>query len=204
MATNTPKLNLVKPDMADFADIRVLNQNMDILDREVGGLDYVKNVTKSDSGLTFTKKDDSQIQVPLNYMPLTGGNFTGDITIQDKAVDYIIEHMESGRSYYDKYKSGKLVQVIYKSRDMIDTGITSDILTFLTPFANTNYLAWVSYEINVTIRAGMANQCLNPTVAGAGANGTTIANWGGRSTTSLTVTTDSNTDVYVKCVGSWK
>lgn len=56
MATNTPKLNLVKPDMADFADIRVLNQNMDILDREVGGLDYVKNVVKSDSGLTFTKK----------------------------------------------------------------------------------------------------------------------------------------------------
>lgn len=204
MATNTPKLNLVKPDMADFADIRVLNQNMDILDREVGGLDYVKNVTKSDSGLTFTKKDDSQIQVPLNYMPVTGGNFTGDITIQDKAVDYIIEHAESGRSYYDKYKSGKLVQVIYKSRDMIDTGITSDILTFLTPFANTNYLAWVSHEINVTTRAGMANQFLSPTVAGAGANGTTIANWGGRSTTSLTVTTDTKTDVYVKCVGSWK
>lgn len=204
MATNTPKLNLVKPDMADFADVRVLNQNMDILDREVGGLDYVKNVIKSDSGLTFTKKDDSQIQVPLNYMPVTGGNFTGDITIQDKAVDYIIEHMESGRSYYDKYKSGKLVQVIYKSRATIDTGITSDVLTFLTPFKDTNYLAWVSYEINVTTRTGMANQFLNPTVAGAGANGTTIANWGGRSTTSLTVTTDSKTDVYVKCVGSWK
>lgn len=204
MATNTPKLNLVKPDMADFADVRVLNKNMDILDREVGGLDYVKNVIKSDSGLTFTKKDDSQIQVPLNYMPVTGGNFTGDITIQDKAVDYIIEHMESGRSYYDKYKSGKLVQVIYKSRATIDTGITSDVLTFLTPFKDTNYLAWVSYEINVTTRTGMGNQFLNPTVAGAGANGTTIANWGGRSTTSLTVTTDSQTDVYVKCVGSWK
>lgn len=204
MATNTPKLNLVKPDMADFADVRVLNQNMDILDREVGGLDYVKNVTKSDSGLTFTKKDDSQIQVPLNYMPTTGGNFTGDITIQDNAVDYIIEHMESGRSYYDKYKSGKLVQVIYKSRGTIDTGITSDVLTFLTPFKDTNYLAWVSHEINVTTRSGMGNQALSPTVAGAGANGTTIANWGGRSTTSLTVTADSKTDVYVKCVGSWK
>lgn len=91
MATNTPKLNLVKPDMADYADIRVLNQNMDILDREVGGLDYVKNVVKSDSGLTFTKKDDTEIQVPLNYMPTTGGNFTGDITVKGHSIVSIVE-----------------------------------------------------------------------------------------------------------------
>lgn len=32
MATNTPNLNLVKPEMSDYADIRVLNNNMDILD----------------------------------------------------------------------------------------------------------------------------------------------------------------------------
>lgn len=33
MATNTPNLNLVKPAMDDYADIRVLNGNMDILDK---------------------------------------------------------------------------------------------------------------------------------------------------------------------------
>ena len=65
MATNTPNLNLVKPEMADYADIRVLNGNMDILDNAIGGLDYVKNVTKSDEGLTFTKKDDTQNKVTL-------------------------------------------------------------------------------------------------------------------------------------------
>lgn len=91
MATNTPKLKLVKPEMADYADIRVLNQNMDILDDAVGSLDYVKNVTKSDEGLTFTKKDDTEIQVPLNYLPITGGNLTGDITIKDNAVVYPVE-----------------------------------------------------------------------------------------------------------------
>jgi hypothetical protein len=32
MATNTPKLNLVKPDLTDNVDISVLNGNMDILD----------------------------------------------------------------------------------------------------------------------------------------------------------------------------
>lgn len=33
MATHTPNLNLVKPAMDDYADIRVLNSNMDILDK---------------------------------------------------------------------------------------------------------------------------------------------------------------------------
>lgn len=205
MATNTPKLNLVKPDMADFADIRVLNQNMDILDREVGGLDYVKNVVKSDSGLTFTKKDDTEIQVPLNYMPTTGGNFTGDITVQNNDIDYIIEHKQQGRSYYNKYKSGKLVQVIYKDRTTVGvTGVNVDTLTFLTPFIDETYLAWVSYEINVLTRYGWQNTALNPTVAGTGSNGTTEPRWGGRTTTSLAVTVDKSTDVYACLVGRWR
>lgn len=205
MATNTPKLNLVKPDMADFADIRVLNQNMDILDREVGGLDYVKNVVKSDDGLTFTKKDDAEIQVPLNYLPITGGNLTGDITIQDNYIDYIIEHKQQGRSYYNKYKSGKLVQVIYKDRSNVgDVGITVDTLTFLAPFIDETYLAWVSYEINVPTRYGWQNSALNPTVAGSGSNGTDEPRWGGRTTTNMAVTVDTNTDVYACLVGRWK
>lgn len=205
MATNTPKLNLVKPDMADFADIRVLNQNMDILDREVGGLDYVKNVVKSDEGLTFTKKDDTEIQVPLNYLPITGGNLTGDITIKDNDIDYIIEQKQQGRSYYNKYKSGKLVQVIYKDRSTVGvTGVNVDTLTFLTPFIDETYLAWVSYEINVLTRCGWQNSALNPTVAGSGSNGTTDPRWGGRTTTNMAVTADTETDVYACLVGRWK
>lgn len=205
MATNTPKLNLVKPDMADYADIRVLNQNMDILDKEVGGLDYVKNVVKSDSGLTFTKKDDSEIQVPLNYMPTTGGNFTGDITVQNNDIDYIIEHKQKERSYYNKYKSGKLVQVIYKDRTNASAiGINVDKLTFLTPFIDETYLAWVSYEINVLTRYGWQNTSLNPTVAGTGSNGTKEPRWAGRTTTNMAVTVDTSTDVYACLVGRWK
>lgn len=204
MATNTPKLNLVKPEMSDYADIRVLNGNMDILDKEVGGLDFVKDVTKSDEGLTFTKKDDSKIQVPLNYMPTTGGNFTGDITIQDNAVDYVIERIEQGRSYYEKYNSGKLVQVIYKQIGSEFYGSGSTSLTFLTPFSNTDYLAWLSYEVNATDRSGVQNTNLNPTSGGAGSNNTTVDGWGGRSTTNLTVVVDYKTDVFVLCVGRWK
>lgn len=35
MATKTPNYNLAKPDLEDFADIRVLNANMDIIDAEL-------------------------------------------------------------------------------------------------------------------------------------------------------------------------
>lgn len=110
MATNTPNLNLVKPEMADYADIRVLNGNMDILDSAVGGLDYVKNVTKSDEGLTFTKKDDTEINVPLNYLPITGGNLTGNITVQSNQVIYATETItdETG-NYYTEYSDGSIV-----------------------------------------------------------------------------------------------
>lgn len=204
MATNTPNLNLVKPEMADYADIRVLNKNMDILDNAVGGLDYVKNVTKSDEGLTFTKKDDTQIKVPLDYMKIAGGNFTGDITIKNNAVDYVIERVEQGRSFYEKYNSGKLVQVIYLSRTTISSDINKDTITFLTPFIDMSYLVWLSYEINVTSRYGWQNSELNPTTAGEGSNGNTEPRWGNRSTTAVTVTADTQTDVIAYCIGRWK
>lgn len=110
MATNTPNLNLVKPEMADYADIRVLNGNMDILDREVGGLDYVKNVVKSEEGLTFTKKDDTQINVPLDYMKIAGGNFTGNITVLNNQVLYVTNSItdETG-GYYYKMSDGSII-----------------------------------------------------------------------------------------------
>lgn len=110
MATNTPNLNLVKPELNDFADIRVLNGNMDILDNEISGLDYVKDVTKSDEGLTFTKKDDTQIKVPLNYIPTTGGNFTGNITVQNNQVIYATKNItDENGNYYTEYADGSIV-----------------------------------------------------------------------------------------------
>lgn len=144
MATNTPNLNLVKPDMSDFADIRVLNGNMDILDNEVGGLDYVKNVVKSDSGLTFTKKDNTEIQVPLNYMPTTGGNFTGDITVQNGHVVYIVDswYSDDNLQYWIKYSNGRLEQGgLFTSTKTTDTLIT---ITFNTPFSDDNYFVFAT------------------------------------------------------------
>lgn len=193
MATNTPNYNLVKPELNDFADIRVLNGNMDIIDAQL------KKASDIDLSNYATKPELN------NYLPLTGGNLSGDITIKNNDIDYIIEHVEADRSYYDKYKSGKLVQVIYKDRTSSGvTGINVDTLTFLTPFIDEKYLAWVSYEINVLTRYGWQNGDLNPTVAGSGSNGTTEPRWGGRTTTSMAVTVDTLTDVYAIVVGRWK
>lgn len=193
MATNTPNYNLVKPELNDFADIRVINGNMDIIDAQL------KKASDIDLSNYATKPE------LKNYLPLTGGNLSGDITIKNNDIDYVIEHVESDRSYYDKYKSGKLVQVIYKDRTASgETGINCDTLTFLTPFIDEKYLAWVSYEINVLNRYGWQNSALNPTVAGSGSNGTTEPGWGGRTTTSMVVTVDTLTDVYAIIVGRWK
>lgn len=157
MATNTPNLNLVKPEMADYADIRVLNGNMDILDREVGGLDYVKNVVTSDTGLTFTKKDDTEINVPLNYLPITGGNLTGDVTIKNNAVVYPVEIIDKREAtnvfnttknennqndingdYYKivKYSDGTMRLDACYSMQYDDFSGSAKPITFPTPFAN--------------------------------------------------------------------
>lgn len=136
MATNTPNLNLVKPEMADYADIRVLNGNMDIIDNELGGLDYVKDVAKSDEGLTFTKKDNTQINVPLNYMPTTGGNFTGEVTVLTKPVVTIEETITSDDGYCIKYSNGYMEQH-YK---FAPTTAQFCRLNFLAPFIDTNYV----------------------------------------------------------------
>lgn len=80
----TKNLKLSKPSYADDVDIKIINTNMDMLDDNISNLDYVKNVQTDNNGLTFTKKDDSQIQVPLNYLPLNGGTVTGDTEFTGK------------------------------------------------------------------------------------------------------------------------
>lgn len=195
MATNTPKLNLVKPDMADFADIRVLNQNMDILDREVGGLDYVKNVVKSDSGLTFTKKDDTEIQVPLNYMPTTGGNFTGDITIRNNQVVYIVDKIVSDNQTSIKYADGTLVQ--YANIDSPKTENTILTLTFQVPFIDANYYVLTTPRDGKYITDESSVNTANDT-------NTYVSDYQKTTTSCKIACDDYATGVNVLLIGRWK
>lgn len=162
MATNTPNLNLVKPEMSDYADIRVLNRNMDIIDDAIneiktGGTDltYLKDVKSTDAGLTFTKNDESSVNVPLNYLPVIGGNATGDLTVNKKTLVYVLEKLvdDSNEKYkitVIKYSDGTLKQTV--------TGkITSDDsytpVTFLVPFID---------EENIIIYSGAKLPATDP------------------------------------------
>ena len=77
----TTNYNLYKPDYDDTIDVDFLNKNMDVLDNQLNGLDYVQNVNASDNGLTFIKRNGDTIPVSLNYLPITGGTVTGNTEI---------------------------------------------------------------------------------------------------------------------------
>lgn len=132
----TKNLKLSKPSYDDDVDIQIINTNMDVLDDNISKLDYVKNVQTDNNGLTFTKKDNSQIQVPLNYLKLTGGNVSGNITIKDKPVISIEETITSDDGYCIKYSNGYMEQH-YKIRPTTAQFFT---LNFLAPFYDTNYI----------------------------------------------------------------
>lgn len=91
MATNTPNYNLVKPELNDFADIRVLNGNMDIIDAQL------KKASDIDLSNYATKPE------LKNYLPLTGGNLTGNLTVSHNQVLYTTKSItdENGNYYYE-------------------------------------------------------------------------------------------------------
>ena len=84
MATKTTNYNLTKPDMTDYADIRVLNANMDIIDAE---MKTISDLAGSGSGGTSVDLSAYALKAQLdNYLPLSGGDLTGILTINGKEV----------------------------------------------------------------------------------------------------------------------
>lgn len=117
MAQQTTNLHLTKPDLTDFADVRVLNQNFDILDEKV------QEALDKDPDLS-------------GLMPKSGGNFTGDITVLEKPVVSIIETITDDNGYCIKYSNGYMEQH-YRVRPTTAQFYT---LNFLAPFYDTNYI----------------------------------------------------------------
>lgn len=134
----TTNYNLYKPDYDDTIDVDFLNKNMDVLDNQLNGLDYVQNVNTSDNGLTFIKRNGDTIPVSLNYLPIAGGNLTGDLTIQGKPLYRLVheytdsteEYTQVVRQYEDgtqtinihtKVKTSKNIYVTYLQPFVDDT-----------------------------------------------------------------------------------
>lgn len=86
MATKTTNYNLTKPDLNDWADIRVLNANMDIID---SAMKTISDLAGSGGGGDTPPIDLSAYALKSQldgYLPLTGGDLTGMITINGKEV----------------------------------------------------------------------------------------------------------------------
>lgn len=84
MATKTSNYNLTKPDLTDWADIRVLNANMDIIDST---MKTISDLAGSGGGGADIDLSAYALKAQLDgYLPLSGGNVTGTLKYNGKEV----------------------------------------------------------------------------------------------------------------------
>lgn len=197
MATNTPNYNLVKPELNDFADIRVINGNMDVIDAQL------KKASDIDLSNYATKLE------LKNYLPLTGGNVTGQLTIQDKSIVTIIDswYSEDGLQHWIKYSNGELVQRLYYDNYSEGTisGWKYHIWNLLTPFVDTKYTVTLHIEVENTRTTAGNYSALTNTIIG---EHNTLTNQGAdfvvKQNNKFTAMIDTFTTMYATCLGRWK
>lgn len=71
----TTNYNLYKPDYDDTIDVDFLNKNMDVLDNQLNGLNYVQNVNISDDRLKFIKRNGDVATWKNAYIVERGDNY---------------------------------------------------------------------------------------------------------------------------------
>lgn len=94
MSTYTKNYKLIKPSYDEDIDIQDINNNMDVIDNTINDLDFVQNAYKDNHVLHLNKRGGSGIDIPLNYLPLTGGTLTGSLLID--AGNNIVHRIEQG------------------------------------------------------------------------------------------------------------
>lgn len=135
MATKTTNYNLTKPDLTDWADIRVLNANMDIID----------SAMKSISDLAGTGTGGSTVDLSLyalksqldGYLPLTGGNVTGTLKYNGKEVA-TVNTTKKGTNKGEEPSTWKTYLPDGRVMMKIKVGTQSHV-TLPTAMANTQY-----------------------------------------------------------------
>lgn len=153
----TTNYNLYKPDYDDTIDVNFLNQNMDVLDKTVAGLNYVQNVNTSDKGLTFIKRDGQQIAVPLNYLKLTGGTVTGDTEFTGK----LTNNGKNVGQLFDGSAEIKSILDWTKMKEVYGSTMTSTTAIVKGKSQTVTYPNWCIYNANLgLIYFNLANKDL--------------------------------------------
>lgn len=111
MATETTNLHLTKPDMTDWADIRVINNNWDIIDRIFSAT--ISDVDKSATGLVVTKKDDTTKAIDFITNSYTDVDTTKLLTLaalKQYLGEGAIVSSKIDTVGYIKFKNGLIIQ----------------------------------------------------------------------------------------------
>lgn len=139
MSTYTEHYKLVKPSYDEDIDVLDINNNMDTIDNVIHSLDFVQNAFTDESGLHLNKRDGGIIDIPLDYLKLTGGNITGDLTVKDNQVISNLKADVSNDNGYVKLSNGLLLQWGTVQVLTTDTAGTIKQITLPIPFANNKY-----------------------------------------------------------------
>lgn len=137
MATKTANYNLTKPDMTDYADIRVINANMDIID---SAMKTISDLAGSGGGGDTPSIDLSNYALKSqlnNYLPLTGGDLSGMITINGKEVALKTAN-KTGTTKGDEASTWKTYLPDGRVMFKINVGSQS-VVTLPVTMANTQY-----------------------------------------------------------------
>lgn len=78
MATKTEKYGLTKPDVNDYYDIGVFNENMDVIEREMAEHEENKN------------NPHSVTAAQVRALPIGGGTLTGELTVKSSGWSRIL------------------------------------------------------------------------------------------------------------------
>lgn len=111
MATETTNLHLTKPDMTDWADIRVINNNWDILDGIFA--DTVGDISKSNTGLVVNKKNNTTKAVDFITNSYTDADTTKLLTLaalKQYLGEGAIVSSKIDTVGYIKFKNGLIIQ----------------------------------------------------------------------------------------------
>lgn len=162
--------------------------------------------------ITPTDESDKQSLAPTlalvktlqkGYLPITGGDLKGEITVNGKAAKTIVDswYSDDKSQYWIKYSDGELVQMITKDNPN-NTGITVTIINLFQPFIDTNYFVNAVYETHSTRRPN-SNTSLSNSITAVD-NTISDSNFSPKTKTRFTIATDTMSLCRVYCVGRWK
>lgn len=201
---NAEKVQAIVSDngVASVHDLEAHNESEHAHDNRFNAI-----TKKINNMITSTDDGDKQSLAPTlslvkalqkGYLPITGGDLKGEITVNGKAAKTIIDSWfsEDKSQYWIKYSDGELVQMITKDNPG-GTGIISVTINLLQPFVDANYFVNAVYE---THGRRMPNNNTDLSNSITAINNNSVP----KSENKFAISIDSMSLCRMYCIGRWK